>query len=169
MQFLPQFGWLGVGLLLVADETPLLTPFPVVRRARGNTFLGNDLGVVIRSTSTPLVVDAGPSSDFGSATDPGNNTFRCNSAPPALLGYGPGADVYSLAYAASSPSGTIPFEGNVWDHAPPTVVKAPFPAPQGTDVYILTNDAGVPLGATFDVADASFAADGPPCPAGRVP
>jgi hypothetical protein len=171
MQLLPQWGWLGVGLLLSADATPSLTPLPVVQRARGNIFFGNDIGVEIRSGTTPVVVDAGPGSDFGSATDPGNNTFRCNSGLPSLLvGGGPGADVFSMFYSAARPSATIPFEGNVWDHAPPTVVGAPFPnAPQGTDVSIVTDDAGVPLGATFDVADASVAADAQPCPAGRVP
>ncbi len=70
---------------------------------------------------------------------------------------------------AALPSARVRFEGNVWDHAPPTVASvAPGNAAPGTDVLVDSDDAGVSLGATIDIADASSAADGPPCPTGRV-
>jgi hypothetical protein len=165
------YGFPGVGLAVGGEvllNTPL--PIPVVRRARGNTFFGNDVGVVIRSyvRFAPPPAQDGLSTDFGTAADPGKNTFRCNSTPPSLAsGNGPGADVYDNFATPPSAGPPIPFEGNVWDHAPPTTTAIPAGPPQGTDLWLPADDGGAPRGPMLDVADAS-AASMPPCPAGRV-
>jgi hypothetical protein len=160
------FHFEAVGLSLSGD--PLANnnyePFAVVRRARGNTFFGNDLGLTIHSYYTLFAQMPGLETDFGTAADPGNNTFRCN-AVPASANDGPGSDVFIAA--APDPTVTIPFEGNVWDHAPATTVVGPYnAAPPGTDVS-LVGSSGVPDGPLLDTADASTAST-PPCPPGRV-
>jgi hypothetical protein len=161
-------NWAGVGLALGGElvETPL--PFPVVRRARGNQFIGNDIGVAIRSNVTwaTSLAQGGLSTDFGTAADPGNNTFRCNSTPPdQVVANLTGFDLF-IQFSTPPPAGPpIPFEGNVWDHAPPTGIAAPD-APAGADIFLQT-DGGAPLEPMVDVADAA-AASIPACPNGRV-
>jgi hypothetical protein len=160
------FHFEAAGMTLSGD--PLANndfePFAVIRRARGNAFFGNDLGLTIHSYYTLFTQSPGLETDFGTAADPGNNTFRCNAAPTSA-NIGPGSDVFIAA--AHDPAVTIPFEGNVWDHAPPTTVVAPYnTAPPGTDVS-LVGSSGVADGPLLDTADASTAST-PPCPPGRV-
>jgi hypothetical protein len=161
-------NWAGVGLAIGGELVETHLPFPVVRRARGNKFIGNDIGVAIRSNvnwATPLAQD-GLSTDFGTAADPGNNIFRCNSTPPDLVaGNLTGFDLF-IQFSTPPPAGPpIPFEGNVWDHAPPTAIAAPD-APAGADIFLQT-DGGAPPEPRLDVADAA-AASIPACPNGRV-
>jgi hypothetical protein len=166
-------GWLGIGLQMNQSWGN----WPYVHLARGNSFVSNDIGLIFRSgsvlgrgTDAPLPTDPGHATDFGTASSPGGNRFRCNSAPPALVTATSGlygADVEVVVESNPAPSAAVPFEGNVWDHAPPTVQidRAMNPAP-GVDVYEFGADAG-PLAATLDTADASTSAD--PCPDGHVP
>jgi hypothetical protein len=172
-------GWLGVGLQV--NESWGTWPF--IARARGNSFLSNDVGVAVRTASslvaagpdTPLPTDPAHRIDFGTASSPGGNRFRCNSATPALLtatGGRAGTDVEVDVEVDQAPNVVLSFEGNVWDHAPPTAATdgarvGNLPAGvDGVDVHEYGNDAG-PLGATIDVADASTSAYD--CPDGRVP
>jgi hypothetical protein len=161
--------WTAPALLVNGDVAYRTGPFPVVRRARGNTFFANDVGVEFRSGSGEMQ-DSSLESDFGTAADPGGNTFRCNSVPPTQ-GNGQGVDVFVDFDGVANPPVTIPFEGNTWDHTPPTTaITYPNPAP-GTDLWYVSNPSGTPvvaLGPTIDNANAS-AATTPPCPAGRVP
>jgi hypothetical protein len=167
ISMLPGYGFSAGALGLGGDIVNMPSLLPVVVRARGNTFFANDVGVTIRSWDSFPVV-AWPASmipDFGTATDPGNNTFRCNSA--AAIGL-PGGDVYIDVRSALQPAVALPFEGNTWDHAPPTTTVGPYTSEAvGTDVFVLADDAGAPFGVVVDTADAS-AASTPPCPAGRV-
>ena len=124
----------------VVVDSPVAT-YPVITRARSNTFLGNVTGIVFRNgygsapAATTLALAA---TNFGTAGDPGNNTFRCSTAsfPNVLF-------QLSTNDAGVPP---IPFEGNTWDHAPPV---------SGVD-YSAT-------GVTLDVANASTTSV-PPCP-----
>jgi hypothetical protein len=153
----------GAGLAISADVNDLTSPFPTVRRVRGNTFSGNDVGVMIRSFMTSVPND--PSlMDFGTATDPGKNTFRCNSEPPGITATGQGADVFVYLMNFQVPANVvIPFEGNVWDHAPPTTAIYSTGPARGTDVWIYPDHP------TLDTANATADADAGACPAGRVP
>jgi hypothetical protein len=165
----PGWGWGAVGLAWGADEPGYPFPLSVVRRARGNSFVGNDIGVSIRSGAASIPpTPSNLSSDFGTAADPGQNTFRCNSVPSALGTVQGSGDVFVLVESALQPPVTIPFEGNVWDHAPPTMTIGSdlSPAP-GMDIAIV-GDAGAALPLSVDVADAS-AASMAVCPAGRGP
>jgi hypothetical protein len=165
---LPMYWYFaGVGLVVSSDVGNVASPFAVVRRARGNTFFANDIGVSIRSIFTPLQ-DPSVMSDFGTAADPGKNTFRCNSEPPGFLGsggWGPGADVFIYFQNTQAPGVAVPFEGNVWDHAPPTTLVGGNPT-QEFDVWVSGEPSGTPHGPTVDAANSS-AASSPPCPSGR--
>jgi hypothetical protein len=107
--------------------------------------------------------------DFGTAQDPGNNTFRCNAAPPELASTGPGADLKFEFHNPVQPIITIPFEGNIWDHAPTTVGTSGWltGTPPGIDVWVASDDAGVPLGGKADLANATTVST-PPCPSDRA-
>ncbi len=158
-------GWLASGLLVYADVGFQPGPFPLVRYARGNSFFANDVGVDFRSAYTALPGNAA-GLDFGTAQDPGNNTFRCNSAP-AVLAPAAGSDV-RMEFRTAVPVVAVPFEGNLWDHAPPSVSTASWTAaPPGTDVWLAATDAGAPMGGSFDFANGTTVAT-PPCPPGRV-
>jgi Protein of unknown function (DUF1565) len=136
----------GTGLIVEGDPSP---PFPTVR-ARSNTFFGNDCGIQIRSYMNH-VIDTLP--DFGTATESGMNVIRCNFG---TVGAFPTGDVF--VYLPASPAGVkLPFEGNIWDHAPPLI----GPPPQGNDVIVLT-------GPPVDTARA-LSANQPTCPTGRSP
>ncbi len=133
-------GWPAIGLLLLCDSSA----FPTVR-VRGNSFLGNDNGVQIRTgfDCSPLTLD------FGTAHDPGGNTFRCNSSLAADASSGLSAD-FGVYVPNAPPGSSVPCEGNAWDHAPPT----------GDDL--------VATGPSVDTANA-VAGSAPACPAGRQP
>jgi hypothetical protein len=153
--------FLGVGLALYQF---LPGTAPVLALARGNTFLGNDIGVTFRSNQaspTPFQVD------FGEAADAGGNVFRCNAAPTKLSMIGAGGDL--VVQLPASPI-VLLFEGNVWDHAPPTlwVGESQTSAPVGIDINLFGTaapDAAV-VGASVDLAGGS-ATNTPPCPMGR--
>ena len=165
----PGYGFVAVGLNILSQKR-FGNGFPVVTRVRSNTFFANDIGVTIDGL-VALPNDSTFHDDFGTAADPGRNTFRCNSAAPGLEQDGRGGDVI-VHVAVPQSSLAIPFEGNVWDHAPPTVwIGAPPDSiDPGTDLY-LYGDLGGPdaslIGPNADYADASVV-DGPPCPGGRV-
>jgi len=168
MSSYPGLGFLGTALALYADD-PSSPAFPAVTYARHNRFFGNDIGLHVRSFQTPLPSDRALQNDFGTAIDPGGNTFRCNSAPQVLQGSGPGGDV--LIDVPENSSITIPFLGNVWDHTPPTVWigDSPNGASVGTDVYLYKSSGlgAAVSGPNVDATDASFA-DAPACPVGRL-
>jgi hypothetical protein len=156
------WSFLGVGLVVGRYGDPSAA----VNYARRNTFVGNDVAVEIRS-STPLpTTDPAFLSDFGSATDPGGNTFRCNSTqPPAAPGFA-GGDVFVYTLEQQQPNLIVPFEGNVWDHAPPTLLNGAWETiTNGLDLYTYAADGGT--GALADYADASTGDGG--CPSGMVP
>jgi hypothetical protein len=137
----------GLALQTYVDNGIPSTAFPTVRRARGNTFFGNGMGIVIRDYEGLTVgpyVPLQSTIDFGSSADPGNNVLRCNSSLP-----GQGDVVVNVP---GGPSRQLPFESNVWDHAPPS----------GDDVL------PAPGSPQLDTAKAS-AATSPPCPPGRGP
>ncbi len=137
--------FLGCGLILQTNGTPVL---PILQLARNNTFFGNDVGVFVRSQEDAPAV----SNDFGTAGSAGRNTFRCN-ASPTQRSSGYGGDV--LVELPGATGDVLPFEGNLWDHAPPHV------APAGDDVTTQGN-------VTVDTANAS-SPDASACPAGRGP
>jgi hypothetical protein len=162
-------GWLAAALLMNADVANGPGPFPVVSYARQNEFTGNDIGVDFRSLFTQLPSNgASLTFDFGTASDKGQNTFSCNSAPASLQTFGAGADVI-MEFRTPEPVVTVPFEGNFWDHHPPTVGTSswvPPSTPVGTDVW-LAADAGVLMGGNID-SDGATAVTPGPCPSGRV-
>jgi hypothetical protein len=168
MQTQTQYGWVGIGLIL--DYRYFAPPaFPVVARARGNRFVGNDAGVVIRSgPQMPAGAPAGI--DFGTASDPGDNTFSCNSTA-AVLGSLAGGDVLLEGEAPQQPPVTLAFEGNVWDHVPPQVFASSDPnaGPAGMDVFVYKSgsSSSSPYGPQMDAAGAT--ATSTACPSGRVP
>jgi hypothetical protein len=164
--------WLGTALNV---DTQFVSPRAAARlsRVRNNVFFGNDVGVGFAIYSTNL--DPSTPYDFGTASDPGGNTFRCN-AVTGPRPEGTGGDVILGWGQPQDPPMTIPMVGNTWDHAPPTTwVSAVGPGtigpPLGTDVAMtgsVISDAGTAplIGAGTDVAGAS-SSDTPPCPPGR--
>jgi hypothetical protein len=168
MQYAPELGYLAAALIAFADVGFAPGPFPAIRYARGNTFFANDVGVDFRSYYTALPSnDAGAAIDFGTAQDRGNNTFRCNAAPATLASTGPGADV-RMEFRTQVPVVTLPFEGNTWDNAPPTVGTGTWAGgtTPRTDIWISATDAG-PMGGTVDFTDGTTAVL-PACPANRA-
>jgi hypothetical protein len=161
----------ATGIAVEGDAADGSSSVAVVRRARGNSFVGNDIGVTLSAQYSLRKQDPDLVTDFGNADDPGNNTFRCNSVPPGLAGGGnrdEGADVLVTFPVTLPANDTVPFEGNVWDHAPPTAIVAPLAsAAPGTDVhYVRDPDAG-PAGPTLDTANAQ-SPNMAPCTLGRV-
>ena len=121
-----------------------------VTKARGNTIVGNDIGIDVEASA--FVAGTRPSFDWGSAADPGKNVFACNSS--AHIG-GIGGD-FRFEMATGS-TVTIPLAGNKWDHVPPMQSAT---AADGLDVHLLN-----PV--TLDVSGAALA--GVTCPAGHIP
>jgi hypothetical protein len=170
MQNEPQYGWLGIGLSLGLEGYP---DVPFVALARDNTFIGNDVAVDFRSTTDALPTDPNRQSDFGTATSPGGNTFQCNSG---WATDNAGGDVYVQMRVDVPAPAVIPFEGNIWDHKPPTTAFAADTAPttpRGIDVleYGVPSgaDGGGPpqlLGGAIDTTNAKTASI--PCPPNHV-
>ena len=123
-----------------------------IAKARRNQFIGNDIGVQIGTDVTTNFNSNNPASDFGNAIEPGNNVFRCNSHP-----IGGGFDVKFEVVG----SGTVPFQGNDWDHNPPTAQKLGSFA-NGADLL----QPASPTLPTIDRAGATSKAMD--CPAGHV-
>lgn len=151
-------GWLlgqGVGLLLDAETVPAPT-VPRVVKARQNRIVGNDVGIRLRGPRAPLALAA---CDFGVVGDPGRNTLRCNGTPDDRVDLLGGADLWCDGVL---PAGlTLPWAGNVWDHAVPASASSSSLAPRGVDVLA----HGTVL-AALDVG----AGTSPPftCPGGRT-
>jgi hypothetical protein len=124
---------------------------PRIVKARGNQFLGNDIAMQLGGATTSFDATAAPS-DFGTAADPGNNVFRCNSSRT-----GKGADI--LVHLSGGPM--IPFAGNAWDHSPPEVQVGPAPR-NGTDIARFYETSP-----TLDITNATVSAI--ECPAGQTP
>ena len=107
-----------------------------IARARNNSFLGNDAAVLIYPS---WELNATHVYDFGTAGDPGNNDFRCNSARLSSVVAYTGFDV---AIDGPASGWNFPLYGNRWDHAPPHFLASPDAvggAPSsvdGTDVFI---------------------------------
>jgi hypothetical protein len=165
-------NWLGVGL---GVSTQFVSPpaMAALKYVRGNTFFSNDAGVYIDAVGTSFDTSLGY--DFGTASDPGNNTFRCNTVG-SVGPDGPGGDFLLGWFQQQVPALNIPAEGNTWDHSPPTTwVSAIGPGaynpPIGMDLY-LTGTTVDPTGmsplmsAGVDAANATASAT-PPCPPGR--
>jgi hypothetical protein len=174
MGSLPQYGWAGIGLSLGMFG---ISGAPFVAYARGNTFVGNDIAIDFRSSTQALSDDPALQSDFGTATDPGHNEFRCNSAPSNLVANGyPGGDVWmDLRVPAAAPV-VVPFQGNAWDHEPPTLLfeNGSDTVPNGIDemVYGTSADGGadgasVPVGGALDSRNATISPIA--CPGDSVP
>jgi hypothetical protein len=88
---------------------------PQIVYARGNSIVGNDIGIWWQGPALLGANSSLLSSDFGSAGSHGNNTFACNST---TQGTAPGGD---LLFSVGSSTGgqPMPFIGNSWDHTPP--------------------------------------------------
>ena len=151
-------GYPGIAVVLDGSGGGANNYRPQIKKARKNSFIGNDLGVVFRG-STPIAPDPdGYDTDFGSDADPGNNIFRCNSTPSgsSLIGY----DV--LVQTTSVNGGGLGFAGNQWDSAGPRVTAA-VSAANGYEV--LESGASPVPPINLDNSTASTAM----CPAGRTP
>ena len=142
----------GVALYLFDHGDPA-GYYPRVLKARRNTFVGNDIGIELDANTANA--SALPS-DFGTASDPGNNEFRCNSAPAGSgrVGYDVG-----LSPGVAGVSGVLSFAGNAWDVTPP-IQGAPGGAKNGVDVE--TPSAG-------DVNVSAARVSAIACPPGRTP
>jgi hypothetical protein len=117
------------GVALVLDgENERVPGFPAIAHARHNTFADNDVAIELRGGA----LRPGPRTiaDFGTPSDPGDNSFHCNGAPAGAAV--PGYDV--LVTAPSDGSGALRFAGNDWDHAPPAVRRGD--APNGADIVL---------------------------------
>ena len=126
--------------------SPLPLPLPTP-----SWLVGNDIGVQIEPNGQVTLGPGGPL-DFGTRDDPGRNVFRCNSTKMIS----PGGDV-SIALSSSI---AAPFQGNTWDHFPPTAL-AQGSEVNGTDIILV----GSPQ-PTVDTR--SGQADLTPCPTGWV-
>jgi hypothetical protein len=119
--------------LVLDGENERVPGFPAIAHARHNQFVENDVAIELRGGK--LAPGARTIADFGTPADPGDNSFRCNGAPPgaAVAGY----DL--LITAPSDGSGALLFAGNQWDHAPPVVRRGD--APNGADIVLGTGKA----------------------------
>jgi len=143
--------FLGVGMVIDSYNTD---GFPQVRHARGNSFVENDQGLIFRSNRALRAGEL--QSNFGTMSDPGQNTFRCNGVGIRLIPRSVvGGDVFVAIDALQRSN--IPFEGNGWDHAPPAV-SPPLATFDGIDIYT--------AGTSIDVAGAIGGAMSP-CPDDR--
>jgi hypothetical protein len=153
------FGFAGVGIVLGNQGGTIRSH---VRKARNNTFVGNDVALDFRGgtfqTETDSIID-----DFGlSAGDPGNNDFRCNSR---LAGAGAptvGYDVFFNADVAAAVTLIPHFYGNKWDRSPPALATTPAVAANGQDIYRNTAMSPSP-----DVAGATISSS--TCPPMHMP
>jgi hypothetical protein len=143
--------------IVTSDRGPafaLLLQGGSILRARNNRFDGNDVAIMLFTMDgTPL--DATNVFDFGTASDPGQNDFRCNSAVLSKVLYYGGFDV---AIDPPAPPGWVfNLQGNSWDRARPYVMTGAGihddepNLPNGTDLFI---GNGKPIGAV-DIAGAS--------------
>jgi hypothetical protein len=139
----------------MGGATPSSVNGPGILYARGNKLIGNDNGLVFTNSNPSLGIDY--AEDWGTATDPGKNEFRCNSA---LSDAGAAGHDFIVQPTAAV---QISLVGNSWDQAPPNTVGISDGgnSPNGTD---LTYTAG---STAPNAGNATVATD--PCPVGRVP
>ena len=106
--------------------------------ARGNTFETCSIGVQILATQGAASLNDADllRIDFGSPSTAGNNVFRCNSSTQAEANSGSGStsggDVFFAA--ATTGSTSLNFEGNTWDHVPPTAEVGVSSVDPGIDI-----------------------------------
>ncbi len=112
-----------------------------MRKARNNQLVGNEVGVEVSGNG----ITAARTMDFGTAADPGGNTFSCNSNGTN------GADVYFHLSSASDAT-VLQMVGNSWDHAVPSTTSA-----DGSDILVT---APVPTFATSPTAAVAAACTG---------
>jgi hypothetical protein len=146
------YGYPCAAIILDHGDDP--APYFPHGKWRRNQFIGNDAAVHFRKAPIDFTA-ATLMTDFGTAADPGGNVFACNSSPTGKIN----GDI--VVYALANGAVALPFEGNAWDHAPPTTA-AQSVATNGTDFLLPDSQAPNPTttGAT---------AAGITCPAGRVP
>jgi hypothetical protein len=117
-------------------------PHGSVLRARGNRFVGNDVAIVLYSSNAPGSIPLGETNvyDFGTASDHGQNHFRCNSSSVSKVIRYKGYDVAIDAPAAAG--WAFHLHGNGWDHVPPFFMTGPDihdiepDFPDGADLFI---------------------------------
>jgi hypothetical protein len=144
------FGYPCAAVLLDVGDDP--APYFPHGKWRRNQFIGNDAAVYFRKGLVDLTA-ATRITDFGTATDPGGNVFACNSSPTGKIN----GDIVVDAVASGV---ALPFEGNAWDHVPPTRATRSSAA-NGTDLLI--PDMLAPNPNTTGATEAGIT-----CPAGRV-
>jgi hypothetical protein len=145
------FGYPCAAVLLDAGDDP--APYFPHGKWRRNQFIGNDAAVYFRKEPLDLMATT-RIPDFGTADDPGGNVFACNSSPSGKIN----GDIVVDAVADGPLA--LPFEGNAWDHVPPT--SAPrASAANGTDVSF--PDMLAPTPSTTGATEAGIT-----CPAGRI-
>lgn len=149
-------GYRGVGLIMDAGNANG-NYVGIVKKARGNKIVGNDVGIEFR-TKPFIGQPDGLKTDFGTAADPGKNTIGCNSTSTgsALIGY----DIHVTVKGAGDGSDPT-FAGNTWDHKPVSAITAAS-GTNGQDVlYTVTTSPPA-----FDLSNATLRVGA--CPAGRV-
>jgi hypothetical protein len=149
-------GYPGIAVVLDNSSGSSGNYRPQIKKARKNSFIGNDIAVVFRG-AVPIAPDPnGYDTDFGSDADPGNNIFRCNSAPTgsSLIGY-------DVLVQANSAGGILSFAGNQWDSASVRLTSATSAA---NGYEILESGSSAPI-VNVDNAAAATAI----CPATRTP
>ena len=99
-----------------------------LKKARRNTFIGNDLAINVFSPSDSVDFGASGGFDLGTPADLGENKFLCN----AMVG-NPLLDVGGDIWLNLPGPGLVPLSGNLWDHFPPRAALAESTA-NGTDV-----------------------------------
>jgi hypothetical protein len=114
----------GAALLMESTRGQAGDHFPRLVHARNNRFFRNDNAVIYRGARSgarsgdgcgmaDIGVDVDVPSDWGTATDPGNNLFVCNGTP--------GHDfLFERAGTA-----TISLVGNLWDRWPVAITADP--------------------------------------------
>jgi hypothetical protein len=118
-----------------------------IKKARRNQIVGNELGVMINSSSSDSRV-----MDFGTAADPGLNIISCNSKSDPNR---PNGQDFDVSFNGGFP-GIVSMEGNAWDHVPPTRADLQDPAVNGTDIVLnpsaatTVNTAGATLAGACD-------------------
>jgi hypothetical protein len=103
--------------------------YPAIGHARGNRIVGNDIGVAFYGSAALDPGSPVPVWDFGAQHDPGQNEIRCNSRAN-----GGGYDLF-VSTSANGPV-TLTFDGNTWDHAPPSLASSTSAA-NGTDAVVV--------------------------------
>jgi hypothetical protein len=126
-----------------------------LKKARRNSFIGNDVGMFAYSPDAVIYDGAQGSFDLGTPSDPGENRFVCNS----MVGNSTPYLGFDVAIRIPGP-GVMPLSGNVWDHVPPTALTADL---QTNGLDFLFEVAPPPV---LDTSGGSV--DTTACPTGRI-